>query len=76
MRAEFTVEPFTDGGPGPHVEAAVEAVRAQGLTPELGPFGTAVTGPPNRVLPALAAMLEAAHRAGARRVSVQVEFGD
>ena len=42
--AEFTIEPFVDGDPGPHVVDAIEAVRAAGLDADVGPFGTAVEG--------------------------------
>ena len=37
---EFTVEPFVEGAPGPHVTAAVAAADALGATVEFGPFGT------------------------------------
>ena len=30
VRIEFTVEPFVDGHPGPHVAAAIGAVEARG----------------------------------------------
>lgn len=73
-RAEFTVEPFVDGNPGPHVVAAVEAVRANGLDPEIGPFATVVEGDAVHVTDALLAMLTAARRSGATRVSLHVDF--
>src|SRR5215218_4217948 len=38
VRIEFLVEPFTEGRPGPHVQAGIEVVRARGLEPEVGPF--------------------------------------
>jgi len=38
LTVEFTVEPFVDGEPGPHVQAAVDAAEASGLTTEFGPF--------------------------------------
>lgn len=75
-RAEFTVEPFVDGNPGPHVTAAVEAVRLSGLDPEIGPFATAVRGDAIAVTDAVLAMLTAARRAGAQRVSLQIDFGE
>lgn len=37
---EFTVEPFVEGKPGPHVTQAVAAVEARGLTVDFGPFGS------------------------------------
>jgi len=74
-RAEFTVEPFVDGNPGPHVVAALDAVRLAGLEPDIGPFGTVVAGDAAAVIEAVAAMLAAARLAGATRVSLQVDFG-
>lgn len=73
-RAEFTVEPFVDGDPGPHVMAAFDAVRAAGLEPDIGPFATTITGDAADVIDALAAALAAARWAGASRVSVQIDF--
>jgi uncharacterized protein YqgV (UPF0045/DUF77 family) len=40
LHVEFTVEPFVEGQPGPHVRAAVAAVEAHGITVEFGPFAT------------------------------------
>ena len=31
ITAEFTIEPFADGAPGPHVRAAIEVAEAAGL---------------------------------------------
>lgn len=73
-RAEFMIEPFEEDAPGPHVIAAVEAVRSLGFDPEMGPFGTSIHGDPARVIAALQAMLETAHQAGATRVSLQIEL--
>jgi len=72
VRLEFTVEPFTDGAPGPHVRAAVDAVTAAGLSAEMGPFGTTADGPTPEAFDAVRALLAAAFDEGATRVSVQV----
>jgi hypothetical protein len=32
---EFTIEPFHEGRPGPHVTAAIDAVEALGITGEV-----------------------------------------
>ena len=72
LRIEFTVEPFHDGAPGPHVHAAVEAARAAGLSVDFGPFGSSVEGDDDRVLSAADAVTRAAIEAGATRVSIQV----
>lgn len=69
---EFTVEPFVEGAPGPHVQAALDAATASGLPVEFGPFGTSVTGGDGEVLRALGSIVEAAMTNGATRVSVQI----
>ncbi len=73
VRLEFTVEPFREGGPGPHVLAAVQAVRDAGLEPIDGPFGTSVQAEEDRIHPLLGSISAAASRAGATglRISVQ-----
>ncbi len=72
VRLEFTVEPFLEGSPGPHVRAAVEEARRLGLAPEMGPFGTTIDGESARVLPGLGAIVGAAVEAGASRVALAV----
>ncbi|MDJ0954094.1 MAG: thiamine-binding protein [Acidimicrobiia bacterium] len=70
--AEFLVEPFEEGHPGPHVVAAVDAVRALGFDPVIGPFGTTIEGESHLVMEAVKQLLDAATEAGASRVSIQV----
>jgi len=70
--AEFTIEPFVEGAPGPHVHAGLDAVRAAGFEPEVGPFGSTVRGELSAVSAALVELLAAATAAGATRVSLQV----
>jgi uncharacterized protein YqgV (UPF0045/DUF77 family) len=72
VTAEFTIEPFVDGSPGAHVLAGLDAVRAAGLDPTIGPFGSSVTGELATVSAAIARLLEAATAAGATRVSLQL----
>jgi uncharacterized protein YqgV (UPF0045/DUF77 family) len=72
MHAEFTVEPFVEGQPGPHVQAAISAAQASGAAVEVGPFGTSVEGDEETVLGAVDALLRAAVSAGANRVTLQV----
>ncbi len=74
--AEFTIEPFVEGAPGPHVSAGLDAVRAAGFDPVIGPFGSSVTGDLESVTAAVAALLGAATRAGATRVSLQLSRAD
>jgi uncharacterized protein YqgV (UPF0045/DUF77 family) len=72
LRAEMTVEPFTVGERGAHVEAAVIAAASTGLAVEDGPFGIAIEGDDPDVLGAVAAVLSATMGAGASRVSLQL----
>ena len=72
LTVEFTVEPFVEGAPGPHVRAAVEAAERSGLAVDVGPFGTGVTGDDDAVLDVVDAIVRAAVEAGATRVSLQV----
>lgn len=72
MVVEFTVEPFSEGAPGPHVRAAVDAAGTAGLNVEFGPFGTTVSGPDEVLLDAVDAIVRAAVLAGATRVSLQL----
>lgn len=74
IRAEVTTEPFRGEGELPsHVEAAADALRADGLEPNLGPLGTSVVGASDVVIPAMSAAVRGALAAGATRVSLQVE---
>jgi len=72
LHLEFTVEPFVEGEPGPHVRAAVEAVAGEGLAVDFGPFGTTVRGDEAAILSAVDRLVRAAMGAGATRVSLQV----
>jgi uncharacterized protein YqgV (UPF0045/DUF77 family) len=76
VRVEFTVEPFVEASPGEHVAAAIDAVRAAGLAPDVGPFGTSAVGSVDAVADAVRALLVAGLAAGATRISVQVEVED
>jgi uncharacterized protein YqgV (UPF0045/DUF77 family) len=73
LSVEFTVEPFVDGEPGPHVRAAVDVAQASGLTTEFGPFGTTMSGEDAAVLTAIDDVVRAALSAGATRLAVQIE---
>ncbi len=75
-RAEFLVEPFEEGTPGPHVIAAIEACRSCGLEPAFGPFGSIISGAAPVVSAAIAAATSAALEAGASRIHVQIEQGE
>lgn len=70
---EFTIEPFHEGNPGPHVRAAVEAAEALGATVEFGPFGSSCTVPAELVGAVSGAIVQAAVAHGATHVSLHVE---
>lgn len=70
VRVELTVAPFREGELGGHVEAALEALRAGGLEPDVGPFGTAVEGDAALVLSAVADAMAASFAAGASGVEL------
>jgi uncharacterized protein YqgV (UPF0045/DUF77 family) len=72
VRADFTIEPFVDGAPGLYVDAGLDAIRALGFVPDVGPFGTTIEGDAETVHAALGRMLDAAVAAGASRVSIQI----
>jgi predicted transcriptional regulator YheO len=71
VRLEFFVEPFTEGRPGKHVRAAIDAVKAHGLSIDVGAFGTITSGSPDAVADAVRDLVRAALENGAARVSVQ-----
>jgi uncharacterized protein YqgV (UPF0045/DUF77 family) len=73
LRAEFTVEPFVEGRPGPHVRAAIAAVEARGFIVEFGPFATSFSGDESSVASAIEALIRDAYGEGATRVAVHVE---
>jgi uncharacterized protein YqgV (UPF0045/DUF77 family) len=71
--AEFSVEPFVPGAPGPHVVAALDAARNTGATIVVGPFGNEITAETEEtVLFALGEAIRAGLGAGATRVAAEV----
>jgi uncharacterized protein YqgV (UPF0045/DUF77 family) len=76
VRLEFFVEPFSEGHPGKHVRAAIDAVESHGLTVEMGAFGTVTTGSTDAVAEAVGNLVRAALENGADRVSVQAVTRD
>ena len=69
---EFLVEPFVEGAPGPHVEAAIAAFRSRGVTVDVGPFASSATTDIETMAEAVAAMVRDALAAGATRLRLQV----
>ncbi|TWF93043.1 hypothetical protein [Saccharopolyspora dendranthemae] len=77
LRAEFTTEPFEgEGEPPAHALAARDCLLAADLEPDFGPLGTAITADRERLLPALAEVLDKALAAGANRITLQVTAED
>jgi uncharacterized protein YqgV (UPF0045/DUF77 family) len=70
---EFTIEPFVEGQPGPHVTRAADAVRALGFSVEFGPFGTSCVVPASRAGEVAKAIFDAAVGNGATHVSLHGE---
>jgi uncharacterized protein YqgV (UPF0045/DUF77 family) len=73
FRLEFTIEPFVEGQPGPHVTAAIEAVAARGIEVEIGPFGSSCLLDDSRVGEIVGILTTAAVGNGATHVSLNVE---
>ena len=76
VAVEFTIEPFTDGEPGAHVTAAVEAVQALGAQVDFGPFGSMFLSDTSQVPENIKALITAAYANGATHVSVHIARGD
>ena len=69
---EFTIEPFVEGHPGPHVRAAVDAVEALGVAVEFGPFGSSCRTASTTMSAVAAAIVQEAFANGATHVSMHV----
>jgi uncharacterized protein YqgV (UPF0045/DUF77 family) len=69
---EFTIEPFVEGRPGPHVTAAIAAAEDRGLDVEIGPFGSAFVVELDEIGAAIGAISDAAMANGATHVSVHI----
>jgi hypothetical protein len=76
LRIEFTIEPFIEGRPGPHVMSAVEAVRAFGIDVEFGPFGSLCTVPAAQVGHVSNAIVAAAFANGATHLNLDITLVD
>jgi hypothetical protein len=73
---EFTVEPFVEGNPGPHVRAAVAAAESLGTTVEFGPFGSTCRAAADAMPAIVAAVVKEALAHGATHVSLHVSDAD
>lgn len=72
VAVEFLVEPFVEGNPGPHVDAAVDALEDRHIDVELGPFASLAAGDLDDVAEGLADMVRSAMRAGATSIQIRV----
>jgi uncharacterized protein YqgV (UPF0045/DUF77 family) len=72
LNLEFTIEPFVEGQPGPHVRVAVEAVEALGVEVEFGPFGSSCRADDATLPAVVAALVQGAFGNGATHVSMHV----
>ena len=72
QQLEFTVEPFVEGHPGPHVTAAVDAATAAGADVDFGPFGSSCQVADEQMPDVVAAITRAAFANGATHVSLHV----
>ena len=70
---EFTIEPFVEGRPGPHVLSAIEAAQAFGYEIEFGPFGSSCSVPAAQAGEVARAVLDAAFANGATHVNLHAE---
>ena len=72
QRVEFTIEPFVEGHPGPHVTEPIAAITSMGVQVELGPFGTGCTVDEQHAAAVVAAVVKAAFANGATHVNIDV----
>lgn len=70
---EFTIEPFIEGRPGPHVLSAVAAAEGLGMAVEFGPFGSTCAVPTEQVGEVSSAIMSAAFANGATHVTLHAE---
>jgi uncharacterized protein YqgV (UPF0045/DUF77 family) len=66
------VEPFVEGRPGRHVEAAIAPLEAAGFAVEVGPFSSTFSGDLAELASAVEAMLIATFEAGTTAVQLRV----
>jgi uncharacterized protein YqgV (UPF0045/DUF77 family) len=70
---EFTIEPFVEGHPGPHVTAAIAAAEQLGVAVDVGPFGSSCEVDQAQAPDVVAAVIRAAFANGATHVSLHAE---
>jgi uncharacterized protein YqgV (UPF0045/DUF77 family) len=75
-RIEVLVEPFRENDPGPHVTAAIDAIAATGMEPDMGPFATTAEGDLDQAIAAVTALVRAGFDGGADAIQVRIERTD
>jgi hypothetical protein len=70
---EFTIEPFVEGQPGPHVTSAIDAAQTLGYDIDFGPFGSSCSVPAAQAGEVARAVVDAAFANGATHVSLHAE---
>jgi len=70
---EFTIEPFHEGNPGPHVRAAIAAVEALGIEVDFGPFGSSCTVSQGQLAVVSGSIVSEAFAHGATHVNLHAE---
>lgn len=76
QRVEFTIEPFVEAHPGPHVTAPVDALTALGVAVDVGPFGSGCDVPSEQVGDIVATVVRVAVEHGATHVNIDVSVVD
>lgn len=76
VAVEFLVEPFVEGRPGNHVQAAIEAFVSRGLSVEIGPFSSRSVGETAILGAAVEALIADSLAAGATAIHIQVGSSD
>ncbi|MCH9839054.1 MAG: thiamine-binding protein [Ilumatobacter sp.] len=75
-RLEVLVEPFRENDPGPHVNAAIDAIGEAGMQPDMGPFATTAEGDLDQAVAAITALVRAGFDHGADAIQIRVERTD
>jgi len=75
-RIEVLVEPFRENDPGPHVTAAIEAIGAAGMAPDMGPFATTADGDLDQAIDAISSLVRAGFLYGADAIQIRIERTD
>ena len=72
VAVEFLIEPFVEGVPGSHVDAALTAFASRNLPVDLGPFSSVSSGSLEAIGEAIGAMVVDAMRSGATNINLSV----